>query len=114
MATAYAARAAFDDGGLADHLKTKLVRAVIRDGTIALDWPEMDGHTAQTLLTQAAAGKYTGHSVWAAGTREEVRAVVEATLYSNETGHMVVGEEKWANGKIDWFVVQLAEGRVST
>jgi hypothetical protein len=45
---------------------------------------------------------FGGHATWARD-----RATAEAVLYSNDSGHVLGGEENWESGMTDWFVVQL-------
>jgi hypothetical protein len=48
---------------------------------------------------------------WAAGNRHQRDAAVVPVLCSNEVGHILVGREVWCFGEVDWFVVQLSDGR---
>jgi hypothetical protein len=96
---------------LEDLFRKPVPRAIFRGDEISLEWGPTEGQTAHSVLTRSRGGHYSGHSVWAAGTPREQRAVVEAVLYSNADGHVLVGQEKWANGDADWFVVQLFNGQ---
>ncbi len=109
--TVYNARAAWDEGTLGDPLRTQITKAVLRGESISLDWPEVYGATASTILTRTQGARFKGHSVWAAGTRQEERADVEAVLYSNDRGHVLMAEETWDSGKADWFIVQFYDGQ---
>jgi hypothetical protein len=103
----YVARAASDDGGIEDGLRITITKAIFRDGQIVIEWPEFDGLTTLTELTKAQGSKYTGKSVWGAKTPHAETAAVEAVLYSNEYGYVLVGVEKWSGGEAVWFIVQL-------
>jgi hypothetical protein len=100
---------------LADHLKDPIASAVIRGDEIAVEWPRLDGeHSQMTLRRRSPRGEYSGRTIWASGTPFEDVAEVEAVLYSNPSGHLIVGEEKWKSGKVDWFVVQLVPDESQT
>jgi hypothetical protein len=101
------ARVAWDEGDLESGFETKLTQATVSGDTILLDWPEFMKHPTRTKLTRVAGSRFEGSSVWAPGTNSAERATVEGVLYSNEFGHMLVGQEKWENGKVDWFVIQI-------
>lgn len=105
------ARAAWNYEHLNDLLKTELKAAIISGGQISLTWPESEGEETQTILLKSEGGKYVGSSIWASGKPLERRSTVTAVLYSNDFGHVLVGEEKWTTGDIDWFVVQLSNPR---
>lgn len=107
--TRYEARAAYKYEQLEDHLQQIVIEAIIRDKTVSIEWAEEYGARTHTTLTQTNGPIYTGESVWALGTRKELHGMVEASLYSNEIGYILVGEETWPNEK-DWFVVQLFNG----
>jgi hypothetical protein len=110
--TQYDARAAWDYGVLDDHFESQIPQAIFRGETIVIDWPpSIAGETTHTVLTRTAGSKYRGQSIWASRTPKEKEAVVEAVLYSNELGHVLVGEERWLSGYVDFFVVQFSNGR---
>lgn len=103
----YDAQAAWEYGELNEHFRTKITDAVIRDNEISIDWPPVEGAATQTILRRTAGSNYVGRSVWASGTSQEDESTVEAVLYSNQSGHILVGQETWRiSGKTDWFVVQ--------
>lgn len=106
-ASQYDARAASDDGMLDDAFSFRITKAIFRDGQIVIDWAKCEGETTLTVLTKTHGSRFSGKSVWGARTPHEETAVVEAVLYSNELGHVLVGEERWSSGEGDWFVVQL-------
>jgi hypothetical protein len=107
----YDARAASDDGMLTDGFSLGITKAIFRDDQIVIDWAKFDGETTLTVLTKTRGSRYSGKSVWGDRTPREETAIVEAVLYSNDLGHLLIGEEKWSSGVGDWFVVQLYGGR---
>lgn len=110
-ATAYEATAAWAYGMLSDHLREHLKQAIIREDSIALDWGVSEGATTTTELRKIRGSTFKGDSVWASGTPDELRAVVHAVLYSSDAGHILMGNEEWSDGRMDWFVVHLFNGR---
>jgi len=96
---------------LSDRLQWRLTQAIIRPDAIALDWGVIEGGTATTELKKAQGSTFEGYSFWAYGTPDGQKATVRATLYSNETGHILIGEETLPTGKVDWFIVHLFNGR---
>jgi hypothetical protein len=109
-ATSYSARAAWDYGILTDCLRTRLGQAIIRGkAEISLVWTPLDGAATSTELKRTTGSNFIGRSVWAAGTPKELVSAVEAILYSNDSGHVLVGQEKWSNGDVDWFIVQFSK-----
>ncbi len=107
----YEARAGWDNGTLDEHLGTRIVKAVIREGAITLEWPLHDDEKAETYLTSDNGYHYSGYSVWSPATQRQQRSVVEAVLYSNKVGHVLVGQENWPSGLENWFIVQFSNGR---
>jgi hypothetical protein len=105
----YNARAGCDEGALDDMFEVAITKAILRGNEIIIEWPEYYGHTTHTKLTTTAGSTYSGESIWGAHSEEEETAVVDAVLYSNEQGHVLVGEEHWSSGDCDWFVVQFFE-----
>jgi hypothetical protein len=105
--THYEARGTWDLGGLAEFFETPIANAIIREGEISIEWPPLEGIAPQTVLQKSSGSRYFGRSIWARGTSHEDVAEVEAVLYSNELGHILVGQETWRSGTTDWFVVQL-------
>jgi hypothetical protein len=72
-----------------------------------LDWfkrsgAAIGGAAAHTVLTRMHGQDFRGHATWAGD-----RATVEAVLWSNDSGHVLVGEESWESGMTDWLVVQM-------
>jgi hypothetical protein len=108
-AIAYDARAAWDYETLDQRFRTKITRAVFHDDTILIDWPPENGKMASTVLRKGSGSRYTGRTLTGAGTPQEETSAVEAVLYSNEIGHVLIGQETWASWN-DWFVVQFANG----
>jgi hypothetical protein len=108
----FSGRAAWGESLLADHLKDEIVEAIVRGDEISLVWPRIDGeHSQMTLKKRSDRGEYSGRGIWASGTPFEDVAEIQAVLYSNSGGHVILGEEKWKSGKVDWFVVQLTTNR---
>ena len=109
-AARFEASAAWDFGNLDDPFRTRLTDAIIRNEAISLRWPDFEGAPTLTVLSVEQGTRYRGHSTWAPGTPHEEVADVEAMLYSNELGHVLVGQEHWSSGKSDWFIVRLSNG----
>lgn len=104
-ATTTDARSAWEEGRLEDHFN-KPVSMCIVDDTISIEWPDSKGEKSVTSLRRTKGPQYAGKSVWASGTSKEETAIVEAVLYANETGYVLIGEETWPLSGIDWFTVQ--------
>jgi len=108
----FSGRAAWNEGTLADHFKDEIVETIFRGDEISIVWPRIDNeHSEMTLKKRSDRGEYAGRGIWASGTPYEDIAEIQAVLYSNPGGHVIVGEEKWKSGKVDWFVVQLIPKR---
>ena len=113
MVTRFDALGRWDDGMLAHDFGKPMTAALFRDDEIVVDWP-YDHETTHIVLKRTTGSHYKGETTWAVGTRSEVKGVVEAELYSNDGGHVLMGEERWPNGEVDWFVLRLTNGRPVT
>jgi hypothetical protein len=110
-ATRFDGKGAWDFGTIDDHLANPVTEVIIREAEIVIDWEPVDGWPVNTILRKVTGSSYSGQSVWAARTARQQTADVEAVLYTNELGHMLVGEEHWSNGDDDWFVLRLSNAR---
>ena len=86
-------------------------RVIVRGDEIAFDWLTNGEAVQHTKLFSADGTAYSGFTVYANGLDDD-RARVEATLYSNSRGHILVGQGVWEQeGRAESFIIQLHSGK---
>jgi hypothetical protein len=106
----YKARARWDEGELSDFITEIIGRVVFRDKTISFEWLSDDKEVVQcTELTTLDGISYSGRTYYA---HEPGEAKVDATLYSNPRGHLLIGEGVWDDhGRAEAFIVQFFDAK---
>jgi len=110
VAIVYNARGMWSDDDLSDFITEQIGRAVFRDKTISFEWLSDDKKVAQcTELTTLDGISYSGRTYYA---HEQGEAKVDATLYSNPRGHLLIGEGVWDDdGRTEAFMVQFFDAK---
>jgi hypothetical protein len=102
-------RATFDNGTLDDLLEYEVKEAIFKDNVLTFDWHLPDGAIETFHLTTLNGTEYRGRATLNPGTKWEEVASVEAVLYQNDRGRVLIGNLD-AEGEDEALVVQFFNG----
>jgi len=111
QATFFEGRALWGDEELSEFFCNQIGRAIFRDNEISFDWVDEGEIIESTHLRSRNKINFQGQSINSAGTPEETKATVEAALYSNPNGHVLVGQGVWDDGRTEMFIAQFFGGK---
>lgn len=96
------ARATALGGSMSEWFEDQIGRVIFRPGTLSFDWLH-DGKVSRTIcLTTTDNIHYHGNST----KNGAFRAKVNAILYTNTQGHVLIGEWEYEGGKVSTKIVQ--------
>ncbi|CAN5515057.1 hypothetical protein BH11PLA2_BH11PLA2_09290 [soil metagenome] len=90
---------------LENFLKHTAHNVIKRDNEIVVEWDGDEGLCVTTLAISPD-GKCTGTSAYTSAKWGNSTASVEAAIYTNKFGYVIIGKENWPD-EPDCFVLQL-------
>jgi hypothetical protein len=114
-AVVYEARGSWGEADLSEFLGLSDVaigRAVFRKNEITFDWMSDEKRPVQhTRLSSTDGVRFEGYTEYASGYGND-RAWVDAVLYSNSLGHILLGDGTWQReGRNESFIIQFRSGK---
>lgn len=83
-----------------------IAEAVFRNNAISFDWQLSNGEVETVKLTTLDGVSFLGHSIHSKGTTRESTAQVNADLYSNQKGHVLIGKSEYDDGREELWIVR--------
>jgi hypothetical protein len=87
-------------------------KVILRENEVAFDWISDEKEAVQhTHLTTTDGIHYVGYTAHGPGHGDD-RARIDAVLYSNAQGHILLGQGAWEqDGRTESFIIQLHTGK---
>src|SRR5437016_365443 len=95
----YQADGAVFEDSLSEFFDVQIARAILRDKAISFDWIVDHDEVEAVQLTSQDGINFSGRSINSPGTKWEYSARVEAVIYSNAKGHVVIAQSVYDDGQ---------------